>query len=422
MFNYKICVPHDKWAWPTGACFLRQTFLWCGPSLDQHIITGLFLYHFDPKKAGESLTRPDIRVTPIRDSYGRLVRTVLEARNPQADETEVGAGELQPGEMALILDGGKHGNKSKLTAPWKKEKDKNDKNDDDDADDDIADDDENNGSNVGLVPSVLHINKTEESITAWRSRNRSSTLGIKQMELAHILSAGRIALPVKNRKHYKGTNCGDTISDVAIPRMANVWQLPWKSKKLLYGKKHLIAVGGKTAGANGDQNAVKRTDTTVEPVCFHPMPEEFYETIVDDFHVKRVFDLVVGDAVFAYVCLCKRLGYIGICFTNDHENLVMDHLLETLKVDMADFQHPLYNPTYAAAVGAGPTTGTGKATAAQATGKAKAKGNAKAKSKKALKPPKQVANGDEDGQVPSAESEAFSGEDEEEVWDPLKED
>ena len=32
-----ICVPHDKWAWPTGACFLWQTFLWCGPSLDQHI-------------------------------------------------------------------------------------------------------------------------------------------------------------------------------------------------------------------------------------------------------------------------------------------------------------------------------------------------------------------------------------------------
>lgn len=217
---------------------------------------------------------------------------MLEARNPHADDTEAGAGELQPGEMALILDGGKHGNKGKLTGPWRNDKDKNAKNDDEDADEDNFDDDENS-SNVGLVPSVLYISKTEESITAWRSRNRNTTLGVKQMEMAHILSAGRISLPVKNRKHYKGTNCGDTLSDVAIPKMANVWQLSWKNKKLLYGKKHLIAVGGKTAGTSGDQNAVKRTDTTMEPVCFHPMPEEFYDTVVDDFHVKRVFDLVV---------------------------------------------------------------------------------------------------------------------------------
>ena len=103
--------------------------------------TGLFLYHFDSKKAGESLTRPDIRVSPIRDSYTRLVKTVLEARNPHADDTEAGAGELQPGEMALILDGGKHGNKGKLTGPWRNDKDKNAKNDDEDADEDNFDDD-----------------------------------------------------------------------------------------------------------------------------------------------------------------------------------------------------------------------------------------------------------------------------------------
>ena len=359
------------------------------------------------------MTRPDIRVSPIRDSYTRLVKTILEARNPQADDTEAGAAELQPGEMALILDGGKHGNKCKLTGPWKNDKDKK-KDDDDDADEDILDDDENNTNTVGLVPSVLHINKTEESITAWKKRNRSTTLSVKQMECAHVLSAGRICLPVKNRKHYKGTNCGDTLSDVAIPPIGNVWQLSWKDKKLLYGKKHLIAVGGKTAGTAGDQNAVKRTDTTMEPVCFHPMPVEFYETVVDDFHVKRVFDLVVCDAVFAYVCLCKRLGYIGICFTNDHEKLVMDHLLKRLKVDMSDFQHPLYNPTYAAAVGAKDPA------SASSQPKAKSKSKAKAKAKKVPKPAKEDDN--EDGQVPSAESEEFSGEDGEDVWDPLKED
>lgn len=112
------------------------------------------------------MTRPDIRVSPIRDSYARLVRTVLEARNPKADD-EAGGGELQPGEMALILDGGKHGNKSKLTGPWRKENYK-DKADDDDADDDLVDDED--GSNVGLVPSLLQLVKTEESLSAWKKR------------------------------------------------------------------------------------------------------------------------------------------------------------------------------------------------------------------------------------------------------------
>ena len=192
------------------------------------------------------MTRPDIRVSPIRDSYARLVRTVLEARNPKADD-EAGGGELQPGEMALILDGGKHGNKSKLTGPWRKENYK-DKADDDDADEDLVDDED--GSNVGLVPSLLQLVKTEESLSAWKKKNRSTTLGVKQMEWAHVLSAGRISLPEKHRKHYRGTNCGDTISDLVIPPMEKVWNLPWKNKKLLYGKKHLIAVGGKTSGVD----------------------------------------------------------------------------------------------------------------------------------------------------------------------------
>ena len=42
------------------------------------------------------------------------MRSVLNARSGGD-----GPGALQPGEIGLILDGGKQGNKNKLLAPWK---------------------------------------------------------------------------------------------------------------------------------------------------------------------------------------------------------------------------------------------------------------------------------------------------------------
>jgi hypothetical protein len=84
--------------------------------------TGLVLYHFDIKKYGEATTRPDIRIPPMRDCYTRLVKAVLRARQPPSDDVvevdDDAKNLLQTGEIAILLDGGKHGNKSKLQAPW----------------------------------------------------------------------------------------------------------------------------------------------------------------------------------------------------------------------------------------------------------------------------------------------------------------
>ena len=77
--------------------------------------TGLVLIHFDVKKFGESATRPDLRLPPLRDGpYTRLVRAVMTAR-----QSEGSAAALQPGEVAVLLDGFKKGAKQKLINPWK---------------------------------------------------------------------------------------------------------------------------------------------------------------------------------------------------------------------------------------------------------------------------------------------------------------
>ena len=107
----------------------------------------------------------------------------------------------------------------------------------------------------------------------------------------------------------------------------------------------VIAVGGRTEvqGEPGDQNArAPRNDSTKEPVCFHPMPEEFYDDALHSYFVHRVFDLSCADEALAYTTLKNKLGYVGICYTEEGAKLIMDRLKERLKVDMAVLNHPLY--------------------------------------------------------------------------------
>lgn len=67
---------------------------------------GLVLLHYDVKLSGEPVTRPDLRVAPLRDDvYKKLVRSVIEGR--YQGENDVAT--LQTGDIALIIDGGRHG-------------------------------------------------------------------------------------------------------------------------------------------------------------------------------------------------------------------------------------------------------------------------------------------------------------------------
>jgi hypothetical protein len=268
---------------------------------------------------------------------------------------------------------------------------------------------------------LLQIVKTEESLQAWKKRNRASTLSVKQLEHAHILSFNKICLPERPRKHYGGSNCGDTLTDVVIPKAEQVWSLTWKDKKKLFGKKHLIAVGGKTETDGSNMKDNKRTDSTVEPVVFNPMPKEFYGTLVTDFYAKHVFDLSTLDEVFAYECLILGVGYVGICYTKDHILLLEARLRQRIASDMADPNSPLYNPAYALAVGA--TAKKEPAKSLKVKGKPK-KGAPKKKATLAKKP----KGGKDDGDDDDDGSDLFSGEDDDDdddddddaTWDPLK--
>jgi len=151
----------------------------------------------------------------------------------------------------------------------------------------------------------------------------------------------------------------------------------------------------------------KRHDDKIEPVCYNPTPGLMYESIMKGFFVKFVFDLTPLDSTVGWQCILNHIGYIGICFTEEHAELLNNRFMELLKVEMGNSANSnIYNPSYALAIG--------KEQKKEVTPKGTAVTKKKAKaSKAAAKPKTEKAKTDDDQTVSSSEGE------ESDVWDPL---
>ena len=69
-------------------------------------LTGLVIIHFDVKLSCEAITAPHLRIPFQGRFYEKLVSTILEARwHGNSDQKP----SLNVGEVALLLDGGRHG-------------------------------------------------------------------------------------------------------------------------------------------------------------------------------------------------------------------------------------------------------------------------------------------------------------------------
>lgn len=210
-----------------------------------------------------------------------------------------------------------------------------------------------------------------------------------------------------------------------LPRLSDEWTLKWSQKKDLYGKKHLISVGGKIEGWTNMDDEPKvndRAKDAPEPVCFFSPPIELMEELLHTFFGKMDVDLRAADGKLAFACLQNRVAYLGVTYNEVHSKLLEG--LDLMQTSMAYPSSPLFNNNYAQAIGVvthtptpkpkpGPKAKTEtKKRKANASGKPKPKPKAKATEEP---PPKKIKT-NQDG---NGDDNDEGDEEEDDVWDPL---
>lgn len=294
------------------------------------------------------------------------------------------------------------------------------------------------GSAPGFVPTLLTLAYTEESVTQNRRRHKfqSGLARVNQTEWVHIVSDSRICLPSRKRLHFAGSTVGDIITGVEVPAVATEWHMPWGSKKEYYGKKMLVAVGGKTEVAAEDKQAVAKTSSTMVPVAYHLMPDKYYDEMIHTFFAKCVIDLTPESGKFGWCCLKNKTGYVAITTGEPMSIALRGHWVDLLKEEMSIPGSKVYNAGYALDAKhepEKPETKKGKKDKQtkkkpekpekpekKPTKPTKRKGEDKiGGGKKSKKKPRTDANGDSDDGAASGDE---GSESDSNVWDPLVED
>ena len=210
---------------------LKQYVKDCSISQTKGDLGGLVAYHFDSKLAGEAITNPQVRPCPLQEkAYSLTVQTLIAARAPPTDKDPT----LNAGEIALLIDGGKSGNKRPLLKPWRPQAGD---------DDDDADMDDEAAPAASFKTRQVSLIKNEASVRARRVRAVARGAGsIPQHETMHICGKD-MSLPEQSWGNgYDGTNKGTAIATIKVDDIENDWTETVKVKKDIYGS-FRIAVG-----------------------------------------------------------------------------------------------------------------------------------------------------------------------------------
>ena len=248
--------------------------------------------------AGESSSHPHLRVPSFRGAdHLRMYMAAWAALRGDADA-------LQDGDLHLIADGGKRGLEQTFHSCFKK------------------------GSDNRAMEKNHHIimlTYTEDSVAQRRVLNRGATT-LDQCEILHVFSKCPIALEHKKRRHYSGSNYGNVMGPIALPKWDDLWMVDVQHKKDLLGKSgKILASNGLDKNLRelhtGDQSKPKFNDT-MEPVNWHAIGTAPYEEFVHSFSAKAICHITCFDQDCALACLLNTTHYVGFTFSTAHRDLL----------------------------------------------------------------------------------------------------
>jgi len=183
--------------------------------------------------------------------------------------------------------------------------------------------------------------------TSVRARKRCCKRFIEQTEKLHVFVDSLLSIQETKRKHYSGTNFGQSWGYVVVEQLSNLWHVKWDQKKLAYGES-IRPVGGRDADdadvdIEGPQEALK--PDTLLPFCWHGFPKLFFDELLRVNCVRGVTDFTPGDGTFAKAVLAThgKTLYHGFCHTELRCTILREHLKEYVFQEMQKDSSPMYN-------------------------------------------------------------------------------
>ena len=172
-------------------------------------------------------------------------------------------------------------------------------------------------------------------------------------EIMHLVSAAPAACKPRDYKHYAGSTACNLIGPVVMPAWHPdaCWHESLAIKKEIYTSTNLIAVGGTVEDpTGGEMQIAPRTQDSLEPVFYHSLPAQFYQELIDGFQLKAVLDLSPGPGEAALAAYTRKVNYVGVCFSAEHQARMMAHLEARILKAMATDSHELYDERFAIAL------------------------------------------------------------------------
>ncbi|CAE7666405.1 unnamed protein product [Symbiodinium sp. CCMP2592] len=286
-------------------------------------VTGPVLMIYDSKSSGEASSHAALRLPPFRAGhFKRMIQAFVRGRGAEPSEGGEMAEELRPNDMVLLLDGGRPGNEAAAQASFVK----------------------GDGSFMTKQKLAYMLYSDEESFGERRDRIRGF---IQQAEGAHLYTRSGPQFQKKDRKHFKGTNKGQVMGPIRMLPWTDdaCWRLPPDQKKRVYGKEHIVLVGGAVPEELGDAKIIA-FDDHMEPVFYHFNNPLVYAEFLHSYKPSAVVRAPESDHNMAIECIKHQVPLISICLSSAHADLLKNHILKKMWQEFLDENSDLYEGGY----------------------------------------------------------------------------
>ena len=167
---------------------------------------------FDVKNSGEAAHRPALRMPPLHESYGRMIKMVIErfGKNHQPDPAtgQARPTPLSPSDIFLLMNGGKDRNHSEFLKPF-----------------------------AGIKKDVKNITLfRDERSSCQRLGKAQGFATLNCVETLLVAQAGKSKLKKITYEHFPSCSThSNMLGPIQMLPFNQLWSLPWEFKRKLLG-------------------------------------------------------------------------------------------------------------------------------------------------------------------------------------------